>query len=147
MLSRHQIYRLKNKEKISIYEKEYREINRDKKQKYDSLRYSENKSDLREQNKSYRTTSKDKVNAKNARRRVSSKNAIPIWADLTEIKKVYAEAKQLRETGQDVHVDHIIPLQSDFVTGLHVSENLRIILAYDNISKHNKYWPDMWTEV
>ena len=35
-------------------------------------------------------------------------------------------------------VDHIIPLQGQFVSGLHVPENLRVIPRSINRSKRNK---------
>jgi hypothetical protein len=40
-------------------------------------------------------------------------------------------------------VDHIIPLKSDFVCGLHCHTNLRVITAEENKAKNNRYWPDM----
>lgn len=40
-------------------------------------------------------------------------------------------------TGVKHHVDHIIPLQSDVVCGLHVENNLRVIPATMNIRKSN----------
>lgn len=35
-------------------------------------------------------------------------------------------------------VDHFYPLKGKAVSGLHVAENLRVIPAFDNLSKHNK---------
>lgn len=53
-----------------------------------------------------------------------------------------ASAKRLsRETGIPHHVDHIVPLQGDHVSGLHVESNLQVIPATDNIRKRNKVDP------
>ena len=76
----------------------------------------------------------------NNRRKATMLRATPAWADTEKIKLVYEEAVQLGET---FHVDHIVPLQSKRVCGLHVEENLRVILGRDNTAKGNRNWPDM----
>jgi len=69
--------------------------------------------------------------------------AWPDWcADDVRFKEIYAEARRLRRSGKDVHVDHVIPICSDIVCGLHVPWNLEIISAKENLQKSNKYWPD-----
>lgn len=70
-------------------------------------------------------------------------NRVPAWADLDAINAIYVEATKQINLGCDVHVDHIIPLRSKLVTGLHVPANLRIIDAKPNEQKGNRYWPDM----
>jgi len=73
-------------------------------------------------------------------------NATPSWADFDVINSIYQAAIDLsKETGGAYHVDHIVPLQSEFVCGLHVQDNLQIIGASENMSKGNHWWPDMWT--
>jgi hypothetical protein len=64
----------------------------------------------------------------------------PKWADLQDIKRFYKRAEQLtRETGQPWHVDHVIPLCGDRVSGLHISENLEVIPGLANIKKGARY--------
>ena len=52
----------------------------------------------------------------------------------------------MREQGEDVVVDHIVPLNHPYVSGLHNEFNLRVITALENAKKSNKYWPDMWED-
>lgn len=42
-----------------------------------------------------------------------------------------------------MHVDHIVPLQSNWVCGLHCEANLRVIPGAENESKRNFWWPQM----
>ena len=84
----------------------------------------------------------NKVNAKIARRRATKKNATPFWANQEHIQDFYTEAKEREKlTGLKHHVDHIYPLKSDFLCGLHVEDNLQVLTAEENISKQNRTWP------
>lgn len=72
--------------------------------------------------------------------------AIPAWADSAAIDAVYAKAKNLSEvTGFPWHVDHVVPLQSPLVCGLHCEANLQVLPWVVNLSKSNRHWPDMPT--
>ena len=70
--------------------------------------------------------------------------ATPAWANEFFIDEIYALAKMRTElTGIEWHVDHIVPLQSKRVCGLHWEGNLQVIPAKVNMQKGNRYWPDM----
>lgn len=65
--------------------------------------------------------------------------ATPPWlgeSGIEAIRKKYAD----RPPGY--HVDHIVPLKSHLVCGLHVPWNLQHLPAGPNMSKSNTYWPD-----
>lgn len=66
------------------------------------------------------------------------------WADHEKILQIYKEAVEKEiETGIKHHVDHIVPIISKLVCGLHVEHNLRAIPAIDNLVKGNLWWDDM----
>lgn len=68
------------------------------------------------------------------------RQATPPWADKVKIRAIYKEAKVMtRATGLVHSVDHIIPLRGEFVWGLHVETNLRVVLHEDNMKKGNTY--------
>lgn len=46
-----------------------------------------------------------------------------------------------RKCPPGMHVDHVIPLKSDVVCGLHVLCNLQYLSPFDNVSKNNKFTP------
>lgn len=62
-----------------------------------------------------------------------------VWFSPTEdYRAVYDEWCSRRANGEDVHIDHVIPLVSPEVCGLHLPINLRVIKAWVNISKGNQ---------
>jgi len=87
---------------------------------------------------------KDKVTAKTIRRDANKLQATPIWADHDAIAAFYEEAQRRTDLyGIPFQVDHIVPLRSKLVCGLHWEKNLRIISAEENRLKSNLFWPDM----
>ena len=69
--------------------------------------------------------------------------AQPSWQSPDPIRAIYERASALRDQGYDVVVDHIVPLRSDIVCGLHVPWNLHITDVNSNSAKGNRWWPGM----
>lgn len=82
-------------------------------------------------------------------RRTRKLQATPSWAndewDEFVVKEIYHLSK-LREDylGMPHQVDHIVPLKSDLVCGLHCAANLQVLVKTENLSKGNRFWTDMW---
>ena len=97
------------------------------------------KAALTEYGKRYAVENRVKFAAKRAKRRAAELRATPSWADAAAIRRVYALAARLTLTTGVRHVvDHIIPLQSKFVCGLHCERNLQVIPEKQNLEKFNK---------
>lgn len=108
------------------------------------LAYREaNRSTLRQKNKSYYDNHKVSWFTYNASRRAIFEKAKPSW--LTESQKqqidlVYVLAQECKAlTGEDYHVDHIVPLRGKGVCGLHVPWNLQVLPSDINLSKATKF--------
>jgi hypothetical protein len=95
--------------------------------------------------------SKDEYRASNpglwaaycGKRRAVKKQATPRWADHEKIARLYELAAVLNADGCAFEVDHIVPLNSPLVCGLHVENNLQLLPKVGNRSKGNRAWPDM----
>lgn len=75
--------------------------------------------------------------------RAKKQNKYPEWADKEEIRKFYVQAVLMeKETGISYDVDHIIPLNGENVSGLHVHTNLQIVTRRENVKKRNKFTDD-----
>lgn len=71
--------------------------------------------------------------ARQAKYNAAKLQRTPPWADLNKIKEIYDNCPE------GYHVDHIIPLQGEFISGLHIETNLQYLPALDNIKKGNKF--------
>jgi hypothetical protein len=98
----------------------------------------------REYAKSHFQRNKPLHNARGKQRRAIQRRAMPAWANTELIKEYYFAADLLSMcTGEWYHVDHVVPLQSELVCGLHWEGNMQILTGPENISKGNRFWPDM----
>jgi hypothetical protein len=92
--------------------------------------------------KKWEQANSDTVNAIKAKRRAAKKNALTLWANANAIKNFYTEARRLTKlTGVKYHVDHIYPLQNEYMCGLHIETNLQILTRKENVIKGNRTWP------
>lgn len=73
------------------------------------------------------------ANANNARYRALMAQATPTWSETVEIAQLYREGARL-----DMHVDHMLPINSDWVCGLHVLCNLQLLPGPANVRKSNR---------
>lgn len=122
----------------------YYASNRDRLNERSRAYHAENKENIRAQQRQYRRDNSAAINERVARRKAAKRRATPPWAAKAEIRKPYMLADILtRVTGKPWHVDHIVPLISAKVCGLHCPANLTVIPGAENISKNNRYWPDM----
>lgn len=124
-------YRAANADRVAIY---FLALNQT------PARQEQNRARLR----AWKKRHPDRVNADTARRQLILRQAYPAWADDTLIAEFYALARlRTLMTGIPWEVDHIVPLNSDLVCGLHWEGNLQVIPAAANLAKSNDWWPDM----
>ena len=152
-------YRTTHPDKVALIKKEYRSNNKEKVQAYSAKYNADNKNVIADRNKAYREANKDKLRlikqqhitnnrdlyaAYTAKRRAIKAQATPSWANDQDISAMYLLASICNAAGMNVEVDHIVPLNSPNVCGLHCQSNLQILPSVLNNKKSNKYWPDMW---
>lgn len=78
------------------------------------------------------------IAALSAKRRAAKLQATPSWADIAAIKAIYEQCAEKTKTSGIKHaVDHVYPLTSTEVCGLHVAANLQILTKSENSRKKN----------
>lgn len=101
-------------------------------------RYASNREAKRAAARAEQKLSRPRRAAFEAKRRATLRRATPAWCEVSEITKLYELAAQ---SGK--HVDHVVPLNSKLVCGLHCLANLQLLAPVENYSKHNRHWPHM----
>jgi 5-methylcytosine-specific restriction endonuclease McrA len=97
---------------------------------------------LREYRNAWKRNNLLQVRADTKARRRKHRQATPKWItrkQKSEIRQLYQIAMTMtKTTGEQYVVDHIVPLRSEFVCGLHVPWNLRVITQEENLKKSNQ---------
>lgn len=133
-----------NRERSLASKKAYMAANREAVAKYSKEWRAANAGRSKELAAAWAANNPDKKRAAAAKRRAVLLQAIPAWASMDEIARFYVLADRLTaETGIKAQVDHIVPLQSPLVCGLHCAANLSVLSEAHNKRKGNLYWPDM----
>lgn len=150
---------LDNAEKESIRQMQYWHNNRERYRETSRAYYESHKSEYRDRARKWYEANKDVVlqNCQNWReknrervagytreRRRKQEMATPSWVNMERVESFYASALMLTaESGIKYCVDHIVPIVSDYVCGLHCEDNLQIMTVSENAEKSNLHWPDM----
>lgn len=148
--ARRKEYKEENSERIKEGNRLYAKLNSDKIRSINKKYYEENRELILSKSKEYRRKNKSRYAKHSSLRRATERRAQPTWLtreDLIRMELIWG-LRELKSfvTKEEYEVDHIVPLRGKTVCGLHVPWNLRVILRYENRSKHARYWPDMWTE-
>tara|TARA_B100000795_G_scaffold233299_1_gene191964 strand:+ start:196 stop:684 length:489 start_codon:yes stop_codon:yes gene_type:complete len=127
------------KQCVIVYHRNYHSKNKEKSQLRFNEYYRDNAPRIKKLQKKWKAANRDKRNEYQARRRASKLLATPSWYEKEhlEIVAIYKEAKSLGN-----HVDHIAPLNSPIVCGLHTLSNLQILTPEENMKKSNKHCAD-----
>jgi len=131
-----------NIDHIREWHKAHAERNKDKLREYQRDWYKANRSRVKEKSAEYARNNRAAFTARANRRRASLLAATPVWLtdeDSRNIQAVYMMSERLAKcVGIPHEVDHIVPLKSELVCGLHVPWNLAAIPKTLNRSKGNR---------
>lgn len=118
-------------------------VTKEKQREYNASKYRRNREKILAGVKKYQSENRAAANARKKAYKETKRGATPKW--LVDHDKLVIEQKYLLAgihewvTGMKWHVDHVIPLRGAKVSGLHVPDNLQVILAEENLTKSNRF--------
>ena len=132
-----------NKKRKGVTNKAWREANKELRATTNKAWYKANKERVTATTKEWSKANRGRKNAAGAKRDAAKLDRTPPWLtkeDYQCIAAIYVEAaRRTKETGIPHEVDHIIPLQGQTVSGLHVPSNLQILTKSENCRKSNSF--------
>lgn len=100
------------------------------------------KDEIKQYKRKHKENNPEYYKALTSVRKRRHRKASPRWLTKEHklaMRQLYLQAMELTKlTGERYVVDHIVPLISDVVCGLHVPWNLRVITQEENLRKSNK---------
>lgn len=133
----HQRY-LANKQEHAAKAKIWREKNKDTLPLEKRAYYEANRSKVLAACKAWRENNPEKPREIKAKYRAAKLKQTPIWYCKEDMRALY------KALLPGYHIDHIIPLQGELVSGLHWAHNLQMLPASENCSKGNKFDSDTY---
>ena len=120
------------------YKEKWRNEHAEDKKESDARYREANKEKVKESQKKYREANMGKYAAYATKRRAAKLKRIPKWITKEELKAIEGFYENCPN---GMHVDHIIPLQGELVSGFHVLSNLQYLTPEENSKKSNKFEP------
>jgi hypothetical protein len=129
-------YDAEEKNKFKLRSAKYRKNNPDKVKKCINEWSKENYDKVKFYVNNYRKRNMQSDAAHSAKDRALKLQRIPKWISKEELKSIKDFYKNCPN---GYHVDHIVPLQGEIVSGFHCLSNLQYLSSMENIIKGNKF--------
>lgn len=137
-------WRDENRDYVNQASKEWREQNPERLKEVCKKWYRENQDKVKAARELWKERNPGVITALSAKRYATKTQSTPKWVDTKTVALYYELARMFTlYFGEPFHVDHVVPLRSKLVCGLHWEGNLRVIEGSENLAKSNSFWPDM----